>query len=215
MRSAEGARWPAGSSRARNRRGEGDRLRGELVEAAGSLLRERGDPALVSLRGVAAAVGVTAPSIYRHFPDKEALLFAVVEQEFADFDRRIRAAARKGRDDPFAALRLAGQAYVRFGFDHPAHYRVLFGDIGGATIGSDDREHPGKASFLTLVELVQRCQRAEPDPEGDAFAIAAEAWAFLHGLVDLGRACAEFPWPDRAALVEQWVARLGTSAGTT
>lgn len=209
MRSAEAAKWPAGSTRARNRRGEGDQLRQELVEAAGTLLRELGDPARVSLRGVAAAVGVTAPSIYRHFPDKEALLFAVVEQEFADFDRRIRAAARKGRGNPFAALRLAAQAYVRFGFDHPAHYRVLFGDIGGAAIDSDEPEHPGKASFLTLVELVQRCLGGEANTRRDAFAIAAEAWAFLHGLVDLGRACPGFPWPDRAALVDQWVARLG------
>jgi AcrR family transcriptional regulator len=49
------------------------------------LLIERGDPAQVSLRGVAARVGVTAPAIYRHFPDKDALLLAAAGEQFAAF----------------------------------------------------------------------------------------------------------------------------------
>ena len=57
------------ATRARNRRGEGARLRDDIVAAAVALLDETGDQAAVSLRAVARRVGIAAPSIYRHFAD--------------------------------------------------------------------------------------------------------------------------------------------------
>ena len=62
------------SVRTRSRRGEGDRLRDEILAAVGALLDETKDEAAVSIRAIAERVGVSPPSIYRHFEDKEALL---------------------------------------------------------------------------------------------------------------------------------------------
>jgi AcrR family transcriptional regulator len=73
--------------RRRHRRGEGARLRGELIDAASRQLAELGDAERLSVRAVARAAGVTAPSTYRHFPDKRSLVRAVVEERFRDFDR--------------------------------------------------------------------------------------------------------------------------------
>jgi len=71
--------------RTRARRGEGDLLRDEILTAAERLLVETGNEDSVSIRAIAEAVGVTPPSIYLHFPDKETLLFAVCERQFAIF----------------------------------------------------------------------------------------------------------------------------------
>ena len=57
-----------GDRRARNPRGSGDRLREEIVEAGIRLVDETGDSAALTLRGVARAAGIAAPSIYQHFP---------------------------------------------------------------------------------------------------------------------------------------------------
>ncbi|MCA1708231.1 MAG: TetR/AcrR family transcriptional regulator, partial [Actinobacteria bacterium] len=60
--------------RSRARRGEGDKLREDIIEAAERLLVETGDQASVSIRAIARSAGVTPPSIYLHFADKEGLL---------------------------------------------------------------------------------------------------------------------------------------------
>src|SRR5918911_1285314 len=73
------------------RRGEGDRLRREILDAAIALIADRGDEA-VSMRAIARAVGVTPPAVYLHFADKRELMFAVLEHVFADLARALAAA---------------------------------------------------------------------------------------------------------------------------
>ena len=63
--------------RVRARRGEGDKLREEILVAVSELLDETNDESAVSIRAIADRVGVTAPSIYRHFADKDEMLSAV------------------------------------------------------------------------------------------------------------------------------------------
>ncbi|MGH9118892.1 MAG: TetR/AcrR family transcriptional regulator [Acidimicrobiales bacterium] len=204
--------------RVRNRRGEGARLRADLVRAAGRLLAEGGAPEHVSLRQVAEAVGVTAPSIYRHFPNKEALLLAVVAEQFEGLQRVLAEALDRGGDDPFAAMREAGRAYVAMGRARPAHYEVLFGPIGGAILGLTGEEGMatgpgefgpgdlGQGAFMMLVGLVERALAAGPGgARFDPFVVAVETWAFVHGLVDLVTAHAGFPWPSVDSVIDGWV----------
>ena len=200
--------------RVRNPRGEGARLRDELVRAAGDLLTRCGSPEDVSLRQVADAVGVTAPSIYRHFPNKEALLLAVVEDRFAELERVLVEAGERGGGDPFAALGEMGRAYVAMGLERPAHYEVLFGRIGGAIqgltgtgyerpAGQFDPSDPGEGPFTTLVELIGRCLAAGPGGTGyDPFIVAVETWTFVHGLVNLCTVHPGFPWPSIEAVLD-------------
>jgi AcrR family transcriptional regulator len=207
--------------RVRNPRGKGARLRDELVTAAGDLLTECGSPEHVSLRQVAEAVGVSAPSIYRHFPNKDALLLAVVEKRFEELRRVLGEARERGGDDPFAALGEMGRAYVAMGLERPAHYQVLFGPIGGAIQGLTgtsppvvqfDPGDPGQGAFLILVELIEGCLAAGPNPDRfDAFVVAIETWSFVHGLVDLVAAHPGFPWPSIDAVLDSWVARFEQS----
>ena len=65
--------------RSRSKRGEGESLRGEILDAAEAILNETGSADKVSTRAVAQRVGCSSPSIYLHFPDRAQLIFAVCE----------------------------------------------------------------------------------------------------------------------------------------
>ena len=123
-------------TRPRSRRGEGDALRGEILDAAERLIVRAGDAGAVSVRAIAAAVGVSPPAIYLHFPDKDALVFAVCERRFEEFDATLEAAGAT-TDDPVESLRRRGRAYVEFGVEHPEAYRVLFMTTNGAASPPD------------------------------------------------------------------------------
>src|SRR5207248_1129080 len=74
-------------ARARNPRGAGQRLRDDLIEAASRLLVGPAADAPLSLRAVARAVGVVPQAVYLHFPDKQRLVWAVVERCYAELAR--------------------------------------------------------------------------------------------------------------------------------
>src|SRR5689334_11486362 len=104
-------------ARTRNPRGEGTRLRDEIVDGALHLV-DAGGPEAVTLRAVAREVGISAPSIYDHFADREAILAAAVQHGFAQLTAELEA-ARAGTDDPVAALDAGCAAYVRFAERNP------------------------------------------------------------------------------------------------
>ena len=70
--------------RRRAPRGSGEQLRDEILDATTELLLETGHEKLVSIRSVAKRVGVTSPSIYLHFADKDALLAGISERLWTD-----------------------------------------------------------------------------------------------------------------------------------
>jgi AcrR family transcriptional regulator len=182
--------------RARARRGEGERLREEILAAAERLLIETGDEGAVSIRAIAEAAGVTPPSIYLHFADKTDLLGAVCEARFQEFDRYLEAAAA-GFEDPLDALWARGRAYVRFGLDHPEHYRILFMTRPGPRAERQDPSGlPGLTAFSHLVEEVAACMEARALAPGDPFLVATGLWTAMHGITSLLIARPDFPWPD-------------------
>ena len=82
--------------RERNRRGEGGRLRADILAGATELLERSGSEEAVTLRAVARQVGISAPSIYTHFADREAIVEAIVDSAFADFNAAINSAVEAG-----------------------------------------------------------------------------------------------------------------------
>ena len=192
---------PAAVRRQRAPRGQGDRLRDEILRAAEHLLIETGDRDAVSIRAVAEAVGVTPPSIYLHFADKSELLFAVCEKHFELLDRQLEEAAAES-DDPLESLRLRGQAYVKFGLEHPEHYRILFmGKPEDTPEDFGDERLRQSASFDHLVAGVQRCIDTGVLSD-DAGLIALGLWSVVHGVTSLLIAKPDFPWPPVDQLVD-------------
>ena len=188
--------------RRRAKRGQGELLRAEILAAAEQLLITTGDQGAVSIRAIADAAGVTPPSIYLHFADKSELLAAVCEARFADFERYMQDAVC-GIDDPLEALWAMGRAYVRFGLEHPEHYRIMFmtrPPADGPAVPVD--KLPGLPAFGFLVEAVARCMDAGGIAAGDPFLVATNLWTAVHGVTSLLIARPDFPWPDFDRLME-------------
>lgn len=194
--------------RRRAPRGRGAELRGELLQAAMDLLRETGDVDAVSVRAVAQRVGVSVPSLYLHFADKQALIDAVCGEVFEGIHQRMREAA-EGAPDPFEALRAQGNAYVHFALENPEHYRIVL-MTAGSDVGAhgSDLEIAGGA-FGYLVESVRACV-ATGVYSGDPVELALGLWAAAHGVAALLVAKPSFPWPvDVTAFVDRTICMAG------
>jgi AcrR family transcriptional regulator len=192
----------ASPRRRRARRGEGDKLRDQIIEAVERLLVQTGDEEAVTIRAVADAVGVTPPSVYLHFADKDEMLFAVCERLFAELDRVTQEAA-SGSKDPLESLALRGRAYVRFGVEHPEQYRILFMGKPSRTPETIDLERLGDAAaFGHLLEHVTACVE-NGLIRGDPLQASMVLWAGVHGLTSLLISKPEFPWPEIDVIADQ------------
>jgi AcrR family transcriptional regulator len=195
------------SRRPRARKGEGAALREEILAATERLLLETGSAGAVSIRAVADRVGVTPPSIYRHFADKNDLIFEVCAGHFRALDEFL-ARAIKDVDDPVDRLRAMGLAYMRFGLANPEPYRILF------MTPADDTPDEYRVVVLrdnAAFDLVRRCAQECIDAGRfrpsftDAYRLAIGFWARVHGLTSLLIAKPQFPWPaDREAFVDEY-----------
>jgi AcrR family transcriptional regulator len=158
----------------------------------------------VSIRAVADAVGVTPPSIYLHFADKDALIEAVCADVFAELDATMLAAG-KGFDKPLDQLCAYGLAYVQFAIDHPEHYRLAtmerhVVDDGGM---SHLDEVLADSAFAHLASVVSDCMQVGIFAEGDPVPVALEMWAAAHGVAALMVAKPFLPWGDKLEFARQ------------
>ncbi len=189
--------------RKRAARGQGAALRGEVLGAAMSLLRETGSEEAMSLRAVAQRVGCSVPSIYLHFADKQALLDAVCEEVFEQLFVELKEASAEAQD-PFDALRRQGVAYVRFALANPEHYRIVM--HGPSTY---EPEHEiASGAFGYVIDTVTSCV-ALGVLEGDPIQLSLQLWAGVHGLASLMMDKPLFPWPSIEDVVDGTVCQLG------
>jgi len=187
-------------------KGEGRQLRAEILAATEAMLLETGSVRAVSIRAVAEAVGVTPPSIYRHFADKNDLIFAVCARHFTALEDHIRRAC-EGIDDPVDALVALGRAYIEFGVANPEPYRIMFMTRPDAA----PEQYKGQvlaesAAFDHLMTCVQDCidaGRLRPEYD-DAYRLSIGLWARVHGLTSLQVSKPDMPWPDDEAFFAEY-----------
>ena len=194
---------PAGRRR-RARRGEGDRLRAEIVDAASELLAATGDVGELSLRAVAREVGVAATSIYLHFRNLDELVLAVKIRYFDEFGDALEAAARAAGDVPLARAHARAHAYVQYGMRHPGQYRAMF---TSETLPPDllpSVLYVGVEVFDAVRDEIA----AVVGPGADARMLAIHVWTALHGMVTLRAARRKFPWPDMDEEIDSLIDHL-------
>jgi len=194
---------PAGRRR-KARRGEGDRLRIEIVDAASRLLATTGEVGELSLRSVAREVGVATTSIYLHFRNLDELVLAVKIRYFDEFGETLDAAAMSAGEDMLSRVRARAHAYIRYGLEHRGRYRVLF------TSEMLPAHLVGEATLIGVeVFDAVRDEIAEVvGPDEDASLLAVHFWTALHGIVTLRTVRQRFPWPDLDHEVNDLINRL-------
>ena len=139
----------------------------EIVAAARALLEADGADA-VTMRAVAERLGIQAPSLYKHFRDKQAIEVALVEDGLAEMGAVLhRAVEKPGRRGPVGGLLAAYRGHATA---NPNLYRL-------ATAGPLDREAlpPGLEDWAGEPFLLVT---------GDEYRAQA-LWSFAHGMVIL------------------------------
>jgi AcrR family transcriptional regulator len=93
------------------------------IFAAARDLFEQGGAAGLSMRRIAEKVGITPMAIYRHFPDKDALLNALMLDGLAVWEARVKALKATG---PLRWLEQLGEAFLEFALSEPRGYEAAF-----------------------------------------------------------------------------------------
>ena len=138
----------------------------EIVAGAREIVEDEGVRAL-SMRRLAERLGIRAPSIYKHLPNKQALENALISTTFEEHAAAFESAVAKA-DDPLGALAAAYRDYAR---RHPHLYRLM-------TERPLDRERliPGAE---------ERAARPIVEAMGGDRDLARAFWAFAHGMTIL------------------------------
>lgn len=153
-------------------------LRGALIREGLDLLRRRNAETL-SLREAARNLGVSATSIYRHFPDKAAYLSALADAGFAML------AAEQGRasgSTQAARFAATGQAYVRFAIANPSLFRLMFSSFS-PKVRPDQSFPEGSAAWMLKGSVAALLGPGAS--EGEKFVAMLRAWSLVHGLAML------------------------------
>ena len=157
----------------------------KIVSAASRILEEDGREAL-TMRRLGEAVGIRAPSLYKHFPDKTAVEVALINDGF----EAIAAAFETAFTEHGESLEALAAAYRTFARARPHLYRLM-------TTGPLPRERVRAGVEARAAAPVLR---ATGDPD-----LARAAWAFAHGMTVLeldGR------FPADADLDAAWAAGI-------
>ena len=172
--------------------------RAQIADTARALLDAEGPQAL-TMRRIAGALGIKAPSLYKHVPDKAALEALVVATGFAEVADTLAAAAADsaghahgaGNADGTGKLAAIAGAYRAYAVAHPHLYRLM-------------NYQPLRRDLLSA-GLEARAAQPLAEAAGYDEARARAMWAFAHGMVSLE---IDSRFPPQADLDEAWRAGL-------
>jgi AcrR family transcriptional regulator len=190
--------------RPRARRGDGDRLRDEILDAASRMLGATGAVGEFSLRAVAREVGVAATSIYLHFRNLDELVLAVKTRFFAEFGEVLDAAAQAAGEEPLQRVRARSHAYVKYGMENPGTFHTMFAGEMATASRVPSVTYLGVEVFEAVREEIAAITELGADPA----MLAVHLWTAMHGTVALRTARPNFPWPETAQEIDDLVTRV-------
>ncbi|WP_199621883.1 TetR/AcrR family transcriptional regulator [Paenibacillus alkalitolerans] len=171
-------------TRRSRRKEQKEELRSHILRTASEMFLESGYNHF-SMRKLAERIGYSAATLYLYFRDKDDLLFTVVDDGFARFQRQLEVAAESG-DHPWERLGRLAEAYVLFGINNPAYYQLMFmwrsDYLTQSRIGEDA---PRVQTFEILIDAVRDAIDRGVMQEGDPKVYSDILWAMMHGIVAL------------------------------
>ena len=167
-------------------------LQEAIKETAWKQIAESGAPAL-SLRAIARDLKITAPAIYNYFPDRDALVTALIIDAYKSFgDSQIEARDAVPTKDMLGRMMAIGLAYRTWAHTYPQRYQLIFGTpIPGYEAPLMEVLPSAARSLSALVSVVEQLRVAgklkiKSFPEVKAeFKVGFEMWKTYGGDVDI------------------------------
>jgi AcrR family transcriptional regulator len=131
-------------------------LQEAIKEIAWKQIAERGAPAL-SLRAIARELNITAPAIYNYFPDRDALVTALIIDAFTSFGNwQLEARDTVPENNLAGRMEAIGLAYRNWAHNYPQRYQLIFGTPIPGYEGPMEKIFPSSARSLSaLVSVVE------------------------------------------------------------
>ncbi|MFN8429397.1 MAG: TetR/AcrR family transcriptional regulator [Spirosomataceae bacterium] len=163
---------------------EKEEMKARILEAAKKLFLENGFEK-TSIRNIAEEIEYSPGTIYLYFKDKNDLLFALHQQAFGVLMASFMNVATIS--DPFERLIALGHEYLRFAFDNPELYELMF--LLTAPIEAldccNEVWEDGRRSYDLLKMVVSECQQAGYFKNIDLEDLSLIIWSAVHGLVSI------------------------------
>ena len=186
-------------------------LQEAIKETAWKQIAKLGAPAL-SLRAIARELTITAPAIYNYFPDRDALVTALIIDAFTSFgDWQIEARDSVPAEDHLGRMKAIGLAYRDWAHTFPQRYQLIFGTpIPGYTAPVEQVFPSSARSISALFRVVEEARAAGKlntasirpiseqykvdhdqwrtyvgDVHWQSLFVAMIIWARVHGIVSL------------------------------
>jgi len=174
-----------------------------ILEAAGQLLAEGGYEAL-SMRKLAAKIGLSQAAIYRHYADKDELVGRIVAKGYAELVAMVEGIAARG-GSPEEILERNIAAYIDWAAARPVIFKaLLLREIGPAGAGVEALAAGvarRRRTFALLAEILERGMAEGRFARADAELTAQALWTAMFGLASRVVLEGEVPPERRAALV--------------
>lgn len=181
-------------------------FRERLIDAAEHLFAVHGAES-VTLRQLATALGVSAMTPYRYFKDRDAILAAVRARAFDRHAEALETARAAPSSDIMAKTAAVGGAYVRFAFEHPEAYKLMFDVRQPSAESYPDLVRARARSHATMTAWLYDLEAAGLF-HGDVGLVGHLYWAALHGPIMLQLSDALDPPFEARKLVEGLTAVL-------
>jgi AcrR family transcriptional regulator len=160
--------------------------RTRILTAAQAIHKQSGADGL-SMRRIATRLGVSAPAIYHHFRNRDAILEAVSDDGFDRLVARLRRVS--DTRSPLQQCLAALVVYREFALAEPHAFAIMFvARRPGARTFPDDFAARRSAAFSLVADRVAAAMAAGELRDDDANEVALTLWAHAHGLVQLQRA---------------------------
>lgn len=184
---------------ARKPKGDGHLRRVEILDAAERIFVAEGYEG-ATIRKIADEVGVSSTALYMHFKDKSCILHEICERTMGQLLARNTEIAGRPQD---AKLRLRNMldAYMRWGFEHPNAYLLVFGGGGPVSALQPQTAELGAQCYHIFSGVVAELGAAGRLRMGCPESVAQALWASCHGMVALVVTRPDLKWMERDQLV--------------
>lgn len=178
------------------RQRERTEIREKILDAALEFFANHGAEG-VTMRALADAIEYSAPVIYAHFRDKDAIIQELCFRQIRELGKAFVTFADM---EPLERLRRVGYSYADFAIEHPSHFRFLFLTAHPLQVdmGEDEKNDPQRHAYAFLRQAVADGLAAglfRPQYT-DVEEIAQLCWGSAHGLVALQNIKGSDSWVD-------------------
>jgi AcrR family transcriptional regulator len=159
-----------------------EEVRCQILEAAWRIVKEEGWQAL-SMRKIADLIEYSAPIIYGHFENKEALFEEFTRMGYHELLKMAKA-AKEAHTDPAEQLEAIWMAYWDFAFENTEYYQLMFGvEIGCCQMKNEIPE--AKAGADMTAEVLRDLIASSKHPDADPCLKYYNLWSVVHGLISI------------------------------